>query len=125
MLSQTQCKAFYFATCPFVMAFWHLNIDLPINLPKWNHYKVALFHQRMRQCKLFGTDVQIVIHQYVNVYRSVVIMTVYRLNHPSKPTFDALCCGKQLLWRQCGEHPYTHIKKLIGRLKSPWFRFKH
>ncbi len=22
MLSQTQCKAFYFAACPFVMAFW-------------------------------------------------------------------------------------------------------
>ena len=100
-------------------------MTLPINLPKRNHYKVAVFHQWVRQCKLGGIDVQIVVHQYVDVYRSVVIMTVYRLRHPSKLPLDDLRCGKKLLRRQRGEHPDAHIEKLIGRLEAPRLGLKH
>ena len=85
------------------------------------HYKVALMHVRMGQREACGWQVQIVVHEHVDVYRAVVILPVYRLQGSAEPTLYVLCDVKHSFGRQRCLYTYAHIQELVRRLKAPWF----
>ena len=76
-------------------------------------------HVRMRQRKVGRRELQVVVHEDVDVDGAVVILSVYRLLRSAQFALYLLCRFEQFCGLQGGEQAHAHVHESVCRLKSP------